>query len=90
MQELVLGSMPETARPNSHLPAGPWCFSGREEAFPGWDDPETGFALPPDPFACAEEMQTYALRANAEVIRLTQTLAEDLNRRRGVAYPDLF
>ncbi|MDR2075497.1 MAG: hypothetical protein LBP61_00965 [Desulfovibrio sp.] len=90
MRELVLGSMPESARPDSHLPAGPWCFSGREEMFPGWDDPETGFVLPPDPFACAEEMQECARGANAEVIRLTRILAADLNQRRRVAYPEIF
>jgi hypothetical protein len=90
MRELVLGFMPEPARPDSHLPAGPWCFSGREEAFPGWDDPRTGFTLPPDPFAGAEEMQAYARRANAEVLRLTRVLAADLNQRRRVGYPETF
>ncbi|MDR1359827.1 MAG: hypothetical protein LBJ82_02500, partial [Deltaproteobacteria bacterium] len=90
MRELVLGSMPEQARPDSHLPAGPWCFSGREALFPGWDDPKAGFALPPDPFADAEEMQAYARRANAEVIRLTEIFAAELNQRRKVGYSKLF
>ncbi|MDR2161147.1 MAG: hypothetical protein LBO77_03280 [Desulfovibrio sp.] len=90
MRELVLGPMPFSASPDSHLPAGPWCFCGREKAFPGWDDPACGFALPPDPFACAEEMHFYTRKANAEAIRLIPILAAAVNRLRGAEYPDIF
>ena len=37
MRTLVLGAMPDGATPQTHLASGPWCFSGREERFPGWD-----------------------------------------------------
>ena len=41
MRTLVLGVMPDGATPRTHLASGPWCFSGREERFPGWDGPLT-------------------------------------------------
>ena len=37
MRELIFGPMPKGATPATHLPAGPWCFCGRESLFPGWD-----------------------------------------------------
>ena len=75
-RELVLGPMPEHAVPESHIASGPWCFSGREEAFPGWDgSPCSGskpFPLPPDPYASGKAVAEAARAANAEALRLAR------------------
>ena len=50
MRTLVLGSMPEGAAPQTHIASGPWCFSGREDLFPGWDGSQiTGDSSEPPP-----------------------------------------
>ena len=43
---LVLGRMPRGAEPETHRPAGVWCFVEQEEFFPSWDK---RFAFPPEP-----------------------------------------
>lgn len=48
MRTLVFGSMPDGATPLTHLASGPWCFAGREDRFPGWDDAPYG----PDQASC--------------------------------------
>lgn len=47
LKRLVLGSMPRDAIATSTLAAGPWCFAGREDFFPSWEDT---FIFPPEPF----------------------------------------
>lgn len=42
MRSLIFGPMPLNAHPDSHIAAGPWCFAGREDIFPGWDGPLPG------------------------------------------------
>ena len=43
---LILGRMPEGSQPEHFRAAGPWCFAGREELFPGW---ENSFQFAPEP-----------------------------------------
>ena len=85
MRELVFGLMPEGATPETHIPAGVWCFSGREERFPGWDGKEypegrplhpqgRAFALPSGPYADGEAIAEAARAANGEALRLTRLL----------------
>ena len=45
MRELVFGPMPEGATPQTHIASGPWCFSAREEFFPGWWEAVAPFAV---------------------------------------------
>lgn len=96
MRELIFGPMPDKASPQTHLPAGPWCFSGRERLFPGWDgtaagEPEEGsFSFPPDPFADGGSMEAYARRANGEAVRLMGMFGKRLNKERGVSYSQDF
>ena len=45
---LVLGRMPRGAEPETHRPAGVWCFVEQEEFFPAWDK---RFNFPPEPLA---------------------------------------
>ena len=93
MRELIFGPMPEGATPQTHLPAGPWCFSGREQLFPGWDSAEQeslGFFFPADPFAGGADMEAYARSANGEIIRLIGVLGEHLNEQRGSSYSPVF
>lgn len=82
MRELVFGLMPEGATPGSHIAAGPWCFAGREELFPGWDEPPApgalAFALPPDPYSNGEAAAEAARAANAEALRLARSLGPGL------------
>lgn len=76
MRELVFGSMPEGATPESHIAAGAWCFSGREEVFPGWDGTPhprgRAFPLPLDPYPDGPAIAEAARAANGEVLRLTR------------------
>lgn len=46
LKHLVLGSMPIPSDPATVLAAGPWCFAGREDFFPDWED---HYALAPEP-----------------------------------------
>ncbi len=78
---LVFGPMPAGATPHTHIASGPWCFAGREELFPGWDE---AFPLPPDPYPSAADMDRAANAANAEMLRLIPIMAERLNAERGI------
>ncbi|MDR3358172.1 MAG: LIC12162 family protein [Desulfovibrio sp.] len=72
---LVLGAMPEGADPRVCLAAGPWCFAGREEIFPDW---ENRFVFAPEPLrdpACLEHCAQQALVIYAEALpALAETL----------------
>ncbi len=87
MRSLVLGAMPPGAGPDTHIASGPWCFTGREEAFPGWD---RFSPLPPDPFPDPDDMNKAALAANAELLRQAGPLGAYCNARRGAEHSELF
>ncbi len=89
MRELVFGSMPEGASPSTHKPAGIWCFTGRENLFPGWDEPGV-FDIPADPYPDAAVMSEDALAANAEAVALIRHLGDRLNDAVGVGRSDAF
>ncbi|MDR0339250.1 MAG: hypothetical protein LBH65_03115, partial [Desulfovibrio sp.] len=93
MRSLVFGPMPLRATPESHLAAGPWCFAGQEENFPGWDgDPgkQGRFPLPPDPYPTGDDVATAARSANAEVVRLARYFGEQGNKIHGRSLSDAF
>ncbi len=54
---LVLGPMPLNADPDVTLAAGPWCFAGREDFFPDWEE---HFSFAPEPFR-DRQLQTRAI-----------------------------
>lgn len=80
MKILVLGLMPEKATPEEYIAAGPWCFCGREVAFPGW---ETKFTFAPEPLAQPEAATRACKAAQALCCRLLPETAALL-----VAEPD--
>lgn len=63
---LVLGRMPADATPETHLAAGPWCFVGREDLFPDWED---RYAFGPEPLATPQALET--------AVRQVRTLAAE-------------
>ncbi len=73
---LALGAMPAHARPDTHLAAGPWCFAGREEQFPGW---EHDFRLAPEPLADADAATMAARAAQTLCVRIIPQVAESLD-----------
>jgi hypothetical protein len=87
VRDLVLGSMPEGATARSHVASGAWCFAGREERFPGWDDPASPgyFPLPPDPYPDAASIVAAARAANGACLKLGRELGRELF---GGALPD--
>lgn len=90
MQTLIFASMPDGADPRTHLAAGAWCFSGREEAFPGWDDasrPDAFFPLPPDPYPDGGSILKAAREANGAALKLFPTLAASVGLQTGEAFP---
>ncbi len=56
---LIFGRMPLKSTPETHLPAGPWCFAGQEDFFPNWQN--TSF--PPEPLWETEHMKCAAEEA---------------------------
>lgn len=78
---LVLGKMPEQAKPDTHLAAGPWCFAGSERLFPNW---ETSFTFAPEPLvdralhAAAIEAAEYLCVKTIPAI--SRCLAEDSDK----------
>lgn len=57
---LILGKMPANASPNDTIAAGPWCFVGQEDLFPGW---ENEFHLAPEPFVQDADLEQAVLAA---------------------------
>jgi hypothetical protein len=84
---LVLARMPPEGKPESHLPAGPWCFAGREELFPEW---ETRFSFAPDVLADAAALERIKRQAWALTARCLPLVAEALGRRQGAELPAAF
>ena len=84
MKTLVLGTMPQGATPQTHIPAGIWCFGGVEQHFPQWwEAHQFGPLLPQDPFPTPEAVTTACLAANAETARLLPLLGKAMNLQRG-------
>ncbi len=73
VKKLVLGIVPEDFTPDTHIPAGPWCFLGKEEKWDGWYK----FDFEPDPFKTPAEL------ADAGVMTsdFTRTLVPELTNR---------
>lgn len=46
-RKLILGAVPLKTSPEDTLIAGPWCFTGREDFFPDWEDK---YVFAPEPF----------------------------------------
>ncbi|WP_027188563.1 LIC12162 family transferase [Desulfovibrio cuneatus] len=91
MKTLVLGTMPHGATPQTHIPAGIWCFSGVEQHFPQWwEAHQFGPLLPQDPFPTPGGTTTACLAANAETARLLPLLGEAMNQQRGVTRSSVF
>ena len=63
---LVLGSMPQDAEPARNLAAGAWCFAGREDFFPDWED---RFRFAPEP--------QLDLEARGRLAKIAQALCVD-------------
>jgi len=84
---LVFTHMPEGATPETHLAAGPWCFAGREECFPGW---EARFAFAPEPLNSSADRERAKQHAWALVAHYLPRMGQHLNRERGVELPAVF
>jgi putative transferase (TIGR04331 family) len=74
-KSLVLGAMPQGASPRDCLAAGPWCFAGREELFPGW---ESRFVFAPEPLRDPVRLELCAKQALATYAGALPALAEEL------------
>ena len=90
MRTLVFSSMPAGAAPLTHIAAGPWCFSGREENFPGWDDPsqpDAFFPLPLDPYPDGGSIMDAARAANGAALKLLPLLASSTGLQNREDFP---
>ena len=91
MKTLVLGTMPQGATPQTHIPAGIWCFGGVEQHFPQWwEAHQFGPLLPQDPFPTPQATTTACMAANAETARLLPLLGEVMNQQRGTTRSSTF
>lgn len=73
-QVLILGQMPADARPETHLPAGQWCFLGVEAEFPDWG---ARFAFPSSPYSSAFSCEREGYRATAWGVRQLAEVAKE-------------
>ena len=78
---LVLGAMPEGAGPQDCFAAGPWCFAGREDLFPGWED---RFVFAPEPLRDPACLEFCAQRALATYVGVLPALAAALRPAGGL------
>ncbi len=83
---LIFGAMPDDARPESHIAVGPWCFAGREEKFPAWED---NFAFAPEPLNTPETLELACGRSLTLTASIVMPLAERLCFERGRKFPNL-
>jgi len=79
--------MPEGATPETHLAAGPWCFAGQEERFPGWDE---CFSFAPEPLGDHAARERAKQQAWALTAQHLPRMGAHLNRERGVDLPAAF
>jgi len=86
-QILVFTRMPEGATPETHLAAGPWCFAGREDLFPAWEE---RFAFAPEPLSAPAVCERVKQHAWALTAHYLPRMGEQLNRERGVELPAAF
>lgn len=67
--------MPGDADPATCIAAGPWCFAGREELFPDW---ENRFEFAPEPLANPARLANAAAGAQALCAKITPLIVEAL------------
>ena len=84
---LVFAHMPEGATPETHLAAGPWCFAGREDLFPGWEE---RFSFAPEPLGNPDAQERATRQVWALTAHYLPLMGAHLNRERGVALPAAF
>ncbi len=61
--------------PEDCLCAGPWCFAGQEEKFPGWED---AYTFAPEPLADKTRLEAAAKTAKALCLRIIPQIAARL------------
>lgn len=52
MKELIIGAIPDDFSPEKHIPLGPFCFVGKEDVYPDWENLD----FMPDPFTSVDEL----------------------------------
>jgi putative transferase (TIGR04331 family) len=72
---LVLGQMPENATPETHIPAGQWCFMGVENLYPDWDEKFTSLSIYNND---ADVYEREGLRARCWGVRQIESIATNL------------
>ena len=80
---LILGSAPENATPETHVLAGPWCTAPASAE-------EAGFAMPPEPLANPDVLDTAARQACQLVTALAPRLRDHLNAHYGSTLDDRY
>ena len=76
MKRLLLGPAPDDFSPDRHVPLGPFCFLGREERFPGFED----FEYVPEPWDEDRAMERESAIAVAFANHMLPLVADRLNR----------
>lgn len=80
-RRLIISAIPDDFDPARDLAVGPWCFVGREEVIPGWEDLPFADPFPtPDDWVAADAMARRLAHA------LVPQWAERLNHRLGRSY----
>lgn len=76
MKRLLLGPAPDDFSPDSHVPLGPFCFLGREDRFPGFEDLD----YLPEPLQDPDKLERESKIAVAFADRMLPLLVDHLNR----------
>lgn len=83
---LVLGAGTPDMKPETHIPAGPWCLAGLPELMPLFE----AFYRSSDPLSGVEAQETAAAQARRLVARLAERIGARCNRERGSELPPAF
>ncbi|CAK0754343.1 hypothetical protein WCLP8_2590002 [uncultured Gammaproteobacteria bacterium] len=84
-RHLILDRVEADFDPQRDLVLGPWCFSGREQAHPDWEELDW-----PEPFASAAERRRATADTDALAHGLLDRLTQEFNHRHEVGYPRQF
>ncbi len=76
-RKLILGRMPINSLPELCIPAGAWCFAGREDFFPHW---QQRFTFAPEPLWDTPELEHAARAAQALAANTLPVLADIIHR----------
>jgi len=86
LKTLIIGNIPNDFSPERHHPLGPWCFIGKEDFFPDWEN----ISFEPDPFNDFSELEKYEKLTWLYCQKKLSALYKDLNNLNKTNYSKEF